>query len=83
MRIVLEPDGDPKPIIYNDAPEHIDDDYDSPFEPEANTPDGLIPNSWVGDDGTRHAVIWTTGLPIYMRLKQVNGKWKLINDAPF
>lgn len=49
-------------------------DWDDTIEPEANTPDGLIPNSWVDESGVRHATIWEAGLPSRMRvIKSGNG----------
>ena len=42
-----------------------------------------IPDSWVDEEGVRHAVIWEPGLPEYMRLEKVNGEWELIEMAPF
>lgn len=46
-------------------------DYDDMFEPEANTPDGLIPNSWVDESGIRHAVVWN--LDEEIRYTLING----------
>ena len=51
--------------------------------PQANTPDGLVPDSWVDDKGIRHAVIWETGKTEYMRLEKKNNKWELIQGVPF
>lgn len=42
-----------------------------------------IPDSWVDDNGIRHAVVWTDSMPDYMRLKKINGKWVLNEQAPF
>ena len=50
---------------------------------EANTPDGLIPNSWVDDNGVRHAVIKEAGMPDRCRLRKINGEWKLIDIGVF
>lgn len=49
--------------ILNDKPkvsmpEHVTDHDEFPDEPEANTPDGLIPGSWLKEDGTRQIIVW-------------------------
>ena len=53
------------------------------FKEELDTLEPVIPNSWVGEDGTRHAVIIEPLMPEYLRLKKVRGKWELIPTAPF
>jgi hypothetical protein len=50
---------------------------------EANTPDGLIPDSWVDDAGIRHAVIWDLSDKQTMRIELRDGSWEIINDLPF
>lgn len=43
-----------------------------------------VPNSWLDEQGVRHAVILDYGLPEeYMRLQKVNGEWQLNEKAPF
>lgn len=42
-----------------------------------------IPDSWLDDNGVRHAVIWGEGLPEYMRLEKIDGQWVLNEEAPF
>lgn len=58
------------------------EDEEQPWQ-EASTENGLIPDSWVDDNGTRHAVVHSPSLPEYMRLEKVDNNWKLILDAPF
>lgn len=54
------------------------------------TPNGLddydvsyIPDSWLDEDGVRHAYIADQTLPDRVRLEKVNGKYKLVEEPPF
>ena len=53
------------------------------LEIEEETLEPIIPNSWVDEQGIRHAVIWEAGLPERMRIKKENDKWVLIPEPPF
>lgn len=76
-------------LIYGDASKALSPNFY--FEPEANTPNGLIPDSWVKEGrcekcGRVDAVhIYPRGdeLPDYMKLEKVDGKWEIIENAPF
>ena len=57
-------------------------EHSTDFDDLDQSPD-YIPNSWLDDGGIRHAVIFEPGLPEYMRLEKVNGRWELLNDRPF
>lgn len=61
----------------------VKDLHDRLFVPEANTESGLIPNSYIGEDGKRHATVWCEDYPDYARLVKVNGEWQLKNWSPF
>lgn len=50
-----------------------EDDYD--LEP--------IPNSWVDEKGTRHAVIWDKSWDLELRVENINGKWQLREVSVF
>ena len=63
--------------------EHISDYEGEEWTPEANTSTGLIPNSYIGEDGRRHAVIWQASIPEYMRLNKVGDTWQLIDLGVF
>lgn len=59
--------------------EHIGDG-DETSEPEANTPDGLIPNSYI-EDGVRKVVVWDEGTET--RYKLINGHVLLEDKVVF
>ncbi len=50
---------------------------------EANTPDGLIPSSWVDSDGIRRIYVTQPIMADYQRLELIDGKWVLKTDVPF
>jgi len=58
-------------------------DFDDDYTPEANTKDGLIPNSYITEDGRRKAVVWELGLPERMRLIKTKEGWQLIDRPIF
>jgi len=59
------------------------EDVPEPGWQEANTPDGMIPDSWVDEKGIRHCVIWDLSYPDHCRVIKVNDKWELVENAPF
>ena len=50
---------------------------------EANTKDGLVPDSYLDDSGVRHATVWELGLPERMRLIKTKEGWQLIDRPIF
>lgn len=56
--------------------------YPKGFEPEANTPSGLIPSSYL-EGNVRHAVIFESTLPEAMRLEKIDGAWHLKETSVF
>lgn len=60
---------DTKPKVK--APEHVTDHDEFPDEPEANTPDGLVPNSYM-ENGIRKVIVWD--LDEETRYKLIDGK---------
>lgn len=41
------------------------------------------PNSYLDEQGIRHAVVWDESYPVYARLEKINGYWQLVEKAPF
>ena len=70
--------------VIEDTTQAIHQTQIRPEDWEANTPDGLIPDSWVDDTGIRHAVIWDVGGDTnYMRIELRDGSWEIIDELPF
>jgi hypothetical protein len=42
-----------------------------------------IPNSWVDDEGTRHANVWETTLDQSMRIVKKGSDWVIIDTGVF
>lgn len=43
-------------------------DWDDDNLPEANTPDGLVPDSWLDEQGIRHIIVRDLDIEIRYRL---------------